>query len=81
MVLNSMIKQVVINLHTKYEHFSVHGCREISDEKWHFSKYGWTENWTNTGQISRRKLVPNPTIQQVIINLHTKYENSSLHGC
>ena len=33
------------------------------------------------GRISRRRLVPNPTIQQVIINLHTKYENSSLHGC
>ena len=33
------------------------------------------------GRVSRGKLVSNPTIQQVIINLHTKYENSSLHGC
>ena len=32
------------------------------------------------GRISRRRLVPNITIQQVIINLHTKYENSSLYG-
>ena len=31
-------------------------------------------------RISRRRLVPNITIQQVIINLHTKYENSSLYG-
>ena len=31
------------------------------------------------GQISRRRLVLNPTIQQVVINLHTKYEHSSLH--
>ena len=29
------------------------------------------------GRISRRRLVPNPTIQQVIINMHTKYEHSS----
>ena len=33
------------------------------------------------GRIGRRRLVPNRTIQQVIIYLHTKYENSSLHGC
>ena len=26
------------------------------------------------GRLSRRRLVPNPTIQQVTINLHTKYE-------
>ena len=32
------------------------------------------------GKISRRKMVPSPTIQQVILNKHTKYENSSLHG-
>ena len=31
------------------------------------------------GRISRRRLVPNPTLQHVIINLHTKCENSSLH--
>ena len=81
MVLNPMIKQVIINLHSKYEHSSVHSCREIFDEKCHPSKYGWKENWTNTRRISRRRLVPNPTIQQVIINLRTKYENSSLHSC
>ena len=36
-----------------------------------------------TGQIqrriSRRRLVYNPTIQYVIINLHTKFDYSSLH--
>ena len=33
------------------------------------------------GRISRRRLVCNPTIQHVIINLYTNYESSSLHGC
>ena len=33
------------------------------------------------GRISRRKLVCNPTIQHVIINLYTKYDFSTLHGC
>ena len=32
------------------------------------------------GRISRRRLVCNPTIQYVIINLHTKYDYSSLHS-
>ena len=27
------IEQAVINLHTKYEHSSLHGCREIVDKK------------------------------------------------
>ena len=33
------------------------------------------------GEISRRRLVPNPRYNKFIIKLHTKYENSSLHGC
>ena len=32
------------------------------------------------GRISRRRLVCNPTIQHVIINLYTKYDSSSLQG-
>ena len=32
------------------------------------------------GRISRRRLVRNPMIQYIIINLHTKYEYSSLHS-
>ena len=55
MVLNHMIKQVVINLHTKYEHSSMHSCREIFDEKCHSSKYGRKENWTNTGKNKQEK--------------------------
>ena len=33
------------------------------------------------GRISRRRLVCNPTVQHVIINLYTKYETCSLQGC
>ena len=32
------------------------------------------------GRMSRRKLVRYPTIQYIIINLHTKYDYSSLHS-
>ena len=33
------------------------------------------------GRISRRRLVCNPTIQHVIINLYTKYDFSTLQDC
>ena len=32
------------------------------------------------GRISMRRLVHNSMIQYIIINLHTKYDNSSLHS-
>ena len=57
LVLNPTIQQVVINLHTKYEHSSLHGCGEIFDEKFHYSKNGRKENWTNTGKKKQRKAV------------------------
>ena len=31
-------------------------------------------------RISRKRLVHNPTIQYIIINLHTKYDHSSLYS-
>ena len=33
------------------------------------------------GRIKRRRLVCNPTIQHVIINLYTKYDSSSMQVC
>ena len=33
------------------------------------------------GRISGRRLVCNPTIRYVIINLYTQYDSSSLQGC
>ena len=54
-------------------------CSKV--KKFNSSKYGRKENWTNTGKNKWGWLVLNPTIQQVVTNLHTKYDHSSLHGC
>ena len=80
LVRNPMIQYIIINLHTKYEYSSLHSFTEIFDEKFLHSKYGKKENWTNTWKNKRRRLVCNPTIDYIIINLHTKYDYSSLHS-
>ena len=41
---------IIINLVTKYDYSSLHGFTAIFDEKFHYSKYGKEENWTNTGK-------------------------------
>ena len=51
---------------------------EIFDENFHYLKCGKKENWTNTWKNEHEK-VHNPTIKYIIINLHTKYDYSSLH--
>ena len=50
LVSNPTIQQIIINLHTKYENSSLHGCWEIFDEIFHSWKYGGKENWTSTGK-------------------------------
>ena len=81
LVRNPMIQYIIVNLHTEYEYSSLHSFTEIFDKKILHSKYGKKENWTNnTGKNKRRRLVCNPTIHYIIINLHTKYEYSSLHS-
>ena len=45
-----------------------------------FKVYGKKENRTYTEKNKRRRLVRNPMIQYIIINLHTKYDYSSLHS-
>ena len=47
LILNPTIPHVVINLHTKYEHSSLHDFGEIVDENLQYTKYGRKENWTN----------------------------------
>ena len=75
-----MVQLVVINV---YQNMSVLACTvaKETDEKFRYSKYGKKENWTNTETIRRRRLILNPTIQQVVTNLSTKYDYSSLHDC
>ena len=55
LVRNPTIQYININLHTKYEYSSLHSFTEIFDEKFHHSKYGKKENWTNTGKSKQEK--------------------------
>ena len=80
LVRNPATQCVIINLHTKYDYSSLHSFTEIFDEKFHHSKYGKNENGQIQERISMRRLVRNPTIQYIIINLHTKYDYSSLNS-
>ena len=80
LVRNPTIQYIIINLLPKYDYSSLHSFTEIFDEKFHHSKYRKKENWTNTGK-NKRRLVCNPTIQHIIINMYTKYDFSSLKGC
>ena len=79
LVRNPTIQYIIINLLTKYDYSSLHDFTEIFVEKFHYSKYG-----KKIGQIQRRismrRLVCNPMIQYIIINLHTKHECSNLHS-
>ena len=80
LVRNPTIQYIIINLHTKYNYSSLHSFIEIFDDKFYHSKYGKKKNGQIQGRISMRRLVRNPTIQYIIINLHTKYNYSSLHS-
>ena len=55
LVHNPTIQYIIINLHTKYEYSSLHSFTEIFDEKFHHSKYGKKENWTNTGKNKQER--------------------------
>ena len=48
LVRNPTIHYIIIYLHTKYDYSRLHSFTEIFDEKFHHSKYGKKENWTNT---------------------------------
>ena len=80
LVSNPTIQYIIINLHTKYDYYSLHDFTEIFDEKNPYSKYGKKENRTNTEKKSMRRLVCDPTIKYIIIDVHTKHDYSSLHS-
>ena len=80
LVCNPTIQCIIINLLTKYDYSSLDSVTEIFDEKFHHSKYGKKENWTNTGKNKQGRLVRNPMIHCIIINLLTKSDYSSLHS-
>ena len=80
LVCNPTIQYIIINLPTKHEYSNLHSFTEIFDEKFHFQNMERKKIGQIQGRTSMSRLVRNPTIQYIIINLHTKYDFSSLHS-
>ena len=55
LVRNPTIQYIMIILLTKYDYSCLHRFTEIFDEKFHQSKYGKKENWTNAGKNKQEK--------------------------
>ena len=73
-------QHVIINLHTKYKHLALMVVeksltKNFIPQSMEGKKIGQME-----GRICRNRMVLNPTIQQCIMNLATKYDQSSCHG-
>ena len=73
------IRRPIRNLHTKYDNSSLHSFTEIFDEKSHHPKYGKKENRIKTGKNKQETAGSQSHDKYIIINLHTKYNYSSLH--
>ena len=82
-ILNPTIQLVLVYLYTKYQHFIFNGSGDIFDERVLRNYEGWTEGRTD-GRIDRCKPVyPHffkGGYKYIIVILHTKYDNSSLHS-
>ena len=80
LVCNPTIQYIIISLHTKYDYPSLHSLTAIFDEKFHHSKYGKKENWTNTGKDKHEKA--GSQSHDTIHHYHLAYriDNSSLHS-
>ena len=81
LVRNPTIQYIIINLLIKYDYSSLHSFTEIFVKNFIIQSMERKKIGQIQGRISRRRLVCNPTIQHVIINLYTKYDSSSLQGC
>ena len=68
------IQNIIINLLTKYDYSSLHDFTASFDEKFHYSRYGKEEKWTNTGNKKHEKAGSQSLNTFLIINLHTKYD-------
>ena len=80
LVCNPTIQYIIIKLHTKYDFSSLHSFTEIFDKNFIIQSMERKKIGQIQGRINRRRLVRNPTIQYIIIKLHTKYDYSSLHN-
>ena len=75
LVFYPMIQLVIVNLYTKYEFSVSNSCEDIFDEKYRDKE----KKEQIQGRANRRRLILNPTIQLVTVNLYTKYEVSILN--
>ena len=80
LVHNPTIQYIIINLLTKYDYSSLYDFTEIFDEKFITQSMKRNKIGQIQRRISMRRLVSNPTIQYIIINLLVKYDYSSLHS-
>ena len=81
LVRNPTIQYIIINLHTKYDCSSLHSFTEIFDEKFHHSKYGKKENWTNTGKNKQEKAGLQSHTKACHHQFVHQYDSSSLQRC
>ena len=80
LVHNPTIQYIIINLHTNYEYWSLHSFTEICDKKIIIQSMERKKIGQLQGRISTKRLGHNSTIQYILIDLHTKYDYSSLHS-
>ena len=81
LVRNPTIQYIIINLFTKYDYSCLTVSQKYLTKNFIIQSMERKKIGQRQGRISRRRLVCNPTIQHVIINLYTKYDFSSLQGC
>ena len=79
LVHNPMIQYIIINLHTKYDYSILHSFAKIFDEKFHYSKYGQKENWTNPGKNKHEKT--GFAISQYNTSLSSYKQNMTTPAC
>ena len=73
--INTSLSSCIQNMTTPACTVSLKSLRNFNIESMERKKIGQIQ-----GIINMRRLVRSPTIQYIIINLHTKYGYSSLHG-
>ena len=78
LVLHSMLQQAFINLHTTYDHSSLHGSGEIFEPKFQYSMSGKKEIEEIQGRISRRCWL---SIPQYSKSTSTYISNMTILAC
>ena len=74
--LNPTIQSLILHMYTIFEDSSFHSSRENSDTNLALK----TENGQIKGRLRERSPILNPTIQQLIVHVYTKFQHSSFKG-